>query len=185
MSLRVVPVSWEVARDFVRDWHRHLDPPLSAIYRNAVADEDDILRGVALTGRPVSRVLDNGMDLEITRVATDGTRNASSMLYGAAARSVKAGDYRRVITYNQDGESGESLRAAGFTLVARRKARPGWDMPSRPRESHGADDIERGLWERICNQHARPWATASRPEGAEPAAAPTLWDESLSLEEAS
>jgi hypothetical protein len=172
VSLRIVPVSWDAACEFVTVWHRHLAPPLRSIFRHAVADDQDILRGVALTGRPVARHFDDGLTLEITRVATDGTRNASSLLYGAAARTCKGSGYYRVITYNLDKESGASLRAAGFVEVAKRKARPGWDMPGRPREDRGADGVERGLWERICNQDARAWTTASRP--SEPGEQPPL-----------
>jgi hypothetical protein len=148
------------------------------MFRHGTADQDDVLRGVALTGRPVARPFDDGMTLEVTRVATDGSRNASSLLYGAAARTAKASGYRRILTYNQDGESGESLRAAGFVLVATRKPRPGWDMPGRPRESKGADGIERGLWGRVCNQDGRPWLTMSRPASAPEPDVLTLWEAS-------
>jgi hypothetical protein len=54
--------------------------------------------------------------------------------------------YRRIITYTQDGESGASLRAAGWRKAARRKARPGWNVPSRPRQDRGTDGIDRDLW---------------------------------------
>lgn len=175
MSLRIVPVTWEAACEFVAEWHRHLDPPLRSIYRHGVADDRDVLRGVALTGRPVSRLFDDGLTLEITRVATDGTRNASSMLYAAAASTCKDSGYYRVITYNLADESGESLRGAGFVLVAKRKPRPGWNMPGRPRADRGSDGVERGLWERICNQDARAWRVVSRPPGPDRAAALTLF----------
>lgn len=180
MSLRIVPVSWDDACNFVAAWHRHLEPPVGGIFRHGVADQDDVLRGVAITGRPVSRGFDTGMTLEITRVATDGTKNASSALYGAAARSVKAAGYWRVVTYNLDDESGASLRAAGFTLIAVRDARKGWDMPSRPRKDRGADGVVRGLWERVCNSGAKPWLTVSSPaEPQRPVSLPAgLWEAS-------
>ena len=56
----------------------------------------------------------DGWTLEITRLATDGTRNACSALYGAARRAAFALGYSRVITYTLAEEDGASLRAAGF-----------------------------------------------------------------------
>lgn len=83
----------------------------------------------------------------MTRTATDGTAHVNSMLYGAAWRASKALGYRRLITYTQSGESGVSLRAAGYLVVAERPARKGWDTPSRPRNDRGVDGIPRTLWE--------------------------------------
>jgi hypothetical protein len=82
------------------------------------ADEGSVLRGVAIAGRPVARLLDNGQTLEVTRVASDGYRNAGSLLYGACARATFALGYTRLVTYTQAGESGASLRAAGWRVVA-------------------------------------------------------------------
>jgi len=85
--------------------------------------------------------------VSFVRSATDGTPNANSMLYAAAWRAASALGYRRLVTYTQDGESGASLRAAGYRIVAERPARPGWSVPSRPRDDHGVDGIARTLWE--------------------------------------
>lgn len=147
MSLRIVPVRFEDACGFVEMWHRHHVPPVGHKFSIGVADHDGVLRGVAIVGRPVARHLDDGMTLEVTRTATDGTRNANSMLYGSAWRAAKALGFRRLVTYTQQGESGASLRAAGWRVVAERRARPGWNMPSRPRELKGTEGIPRTLWE--------------------------------------
>lgn len=106
-----------------------------------------MLVGVAMVGRPVARNFDDGMTLEVNRTATDGTKNANSMLYGACARAAFALGYRRIITYTQEGESGISLTAAGWKVIAERPAREGWSVVSRPREDHGVDKIPRTLWE--------------------------------------
>jgi hypothetical protein len=37
-----------------------------------------------MVGRPVARMVDDGWTLEVNRVATDGTKNACSILYAAA-----------------------------------------------------------------------------------------------------
>lgn len=147
MSLRLVPVTRVVARGFIEMHHRHHRPPPGAVFQVGVANEQDVLVGVAMAGRPVARVWDDGMTLEVNRTATDGTAHVNSMLYGACWRAAKALGYRRLITYTQAGESGSSLRAAGWRVIAERPARRGWDVPSRPREDRGVDGIPRTLWE--------------------------------------
>lgn len=146
MSLQLVPVTFADACAFVAQWHRHHRPPVGHKFSVGVA-ADTTLVGVAMVGRPVARHLDNGRTLEVIRTATDGTRHANSMLYGAAWRAASALGYRRLITYTQAGESGASLRAAGWQVVAELAPRAGWDAPSRPRESRGVDNVQRYLWE--------------------------------------
>lgn len=146
-GLHLVPVSFRDACGFVAEHHRHHRPPAGCKFVVGVADEGGMLRGVLIAGRPVSRGFDNGMTLEVTRTATDGTPNVNSMLYGAARRACWALGYRRLVTYTQVGESGASLRAAGWRVIAERPARTGWTTPSRPREDRGVDGIPRTLWE--------------------------------------
>jgi hypothetical protein len=110
--MKVVPMRHADANEYVRKWHRHNRPTLGAIFCVGVADDD--VRGVAIVGRPIARRLDDGVTVEILRVATDGARNACSMLYGACRRAAKALGYARVITYTLPDEGGASLRAAGF-----------------------------------------------------------------------
>lgn len=114
MGLRVIPVTLEDANDYVRRFHRHNRPVLGAKF--ALGVKDDILRGVAIVGRPVAPKLDDGLTVEITRVCTDGARNACSMLYGACRKAAKAMGYERIFTYTLPEEGGASLRAAGFKL---------------------------------------------------------------------
>lgn len=110
-----------------------------------VADGGQLV-GVAMVGRPVSRHFDDGLTLEVNRTCTIGTPNANSMLYGSCARAAFAMGFRRVITYTQTGESGGSLRGAGWRIIAERKARAGWDTPSR-RRTDRSGGIARTLWE--------------------------------------
>jgi hypothetical protein len=146
-ALHLVPVRSRDARQFVAMWHRHHPPPVGQIFAVGVATEEGVLVGVAIVGRPVARMLDNGQTLEVTRTATDGTRNANSLLYGACWRAARALGYTRLITYTQAGETGASLRAAGWRVVAERPATPGWGRPSRPRRLRGTEQIPRTLWE--------------------------------------
>ncbi|MFE9391659.1 XF1762 family protein [Streptomyces sp. NPDC006784] len=147
MSLRLVPVRFRQAQAFCAMWHRHHPAPRGMVFAVGVADQHGVLRGVVVVGRPVARHLDNGQTLEVTRTVTDGTVNANSMLYGAATRAAWALGYTRLITYTQAGENGASLRAAGWRVLAKRPATPGWDRPSRPREPRGTEHMPRTLWE--------------------------------------
>ena len=56
--------------------------------------------------------------------------------------------YDRLITYTQADESGASLRAAGFRVIAARPPRAGWDTPSR-RRTNKADNTPRTLWDAV------------------------------------
>ncbi|MCG8971809.1 XF1762 family protein [Streptomyces sp. CL12-4] len=145
--LHLVPVRQKDAKAFVAQWHRHHKPPPGAVFTVGAADQEGVLRAVAIVGRPVARHFDDGQTLEVTRTATDGVRNANSLLYGAAWRAAKALGYTRLITYTQEGESGASLRGAGWTVVAQRRPRRGWSCASRPRTGHGTDNTARTLWE--------------------------------------
>jgi hypothetical protein len=109
----VVPVWHSEANEFVRKLHRHNRQTLGAIFCVGVAD-DSGLRGVAIVGRPVSRMLDDRRTVEILRVCTDGARNACSMLYRACQRVARELGYLRVVTYTLPEEGGASLRGAGF-----------------------------------------------------------------------
>jgi hypothetical protein len=146
-KLTVIPLTLADASAVVDHLHRHHKKPQGHKFSLGVLDETGARRGAAIVGRPVARLLDDGFTVEVTRVATDGTPNACSALYGAAWRTASAAGYRRIITYTQDGESGASLRAVGWRLVAELDARRGWDTPSRRREGRGADGIARQLWE--------------------------------------
>lgn len=146
MSLRIVPVDLRDAKAFVDAHHRHHSAPVGHKFSIGVADGDTLV-GVAIVGRPVSRIIQSeARTLEVIRTATDGTPNANSMLYGAARRAAFALGYDRLITYTQGSETGASLRAAGYRVIAQRPPRPGWSTPSRPRENRN-DWVARTLWE--------------------------------------
>jgi hypothetical protein len=147
VSLRLVPVSLEEANGFVAMWHRHHSPVVGHKFSIGVADDRDVLVGVAIVGRPVARHFDDGSTLEVNRTCTNGYANANSMLYAAAARVTFGLGYRRLITYTQLDESGASLRGAGWKVIAERPAREGWSTPSRPRDDRGVDRMPRILWE--------------------------------------
>lgn len=132
MSLFLVPITIQDAREFVRQHHRHHRPPVSGLFAVACADSPTRINGVAIVGRPVARGLADGWTAEVTRVATDETPNACSILYAAAWRAARALGYRRLVTYTLSTESGVSLRATGWKCVG--EAGGGsWSCKSRPR----------------------------------------------------
>ena len=126
-----VPVTFSEACAFVASHHRHHQPPVGHKLSIGVAVGGEIV-GVVIGSRPVSRRLDDGWTLEVSRVATDGTRNACSFLYGAIRRAGKAMGYTRFLTYTLPEEGGSSLRAAGWVEVGTTPGKS-WSVPSRPR----------------------------------------------------
>lgn len=131
--LTLIPVSLAQANEFVRQHHRHHKPVAGHKFSIGCA-ENGRLCAVAIVGRPVSRYLDDGFTLEVNRLCSDGTKNACSILYAAAARAARAMGYRKIITYTLDTESGASLRAAGWTNagLAGGKAWTGSRRPAQP-----------------------------------------------------
>lgn len=143
-ALEIVPCVLAEANAFVAEHHRHHRPVVGAKFCLSVARGDDVV-GVAIVGRPVARHMDDGLTLEVTRVATDGTPNACSALYGAARRATFALGYRKLITYTLASEGGASLRASGWRVVGEVKGRS-WSRSSRPRvDKHPTEDKLR--WE--------------------------------------
>lgn len=129
--LCVVPCAFDEACAFVSQYHRHHKPPQGHKFSIAASVGQKIV-GVVIVGRPTSRFLDDGWTLEVTRLATDGTKNACSFLYAAAWRAARELGYRKLTTCILDTEPGTTLRAAGWKLVG--KAGGGsWSVPSRPR----------------------------------------------------
>lgn len=144
--LEIVMLTLDEACIVVDRIHRHHRRPTGHRFSIGVL-AGGVTRGVAIVGRASARSFDNRFTLEVTRVATDGTPNACSALYGAVWGAAKSMGVRRVITYTQDGESGASLRAVGWRRVAELRPRTGWDTPSRRREGRGVDGVARVLWE--------------------------------------
>ncbi len=144
MTLELQPITWQEACKFIAQHHSHHKPGQGWKFGTAVNDGEKIV-GVITVGRPVSRVLDDGWTLEVTRCCTDGTPHVASKLYAAAWRASKALGYRRLITYTLVSEQGTSLIAAGYKVVGQIKGHS-WNSPSRPRIDKAPLD-DKILWE--------------------------------------
>lgn len=129
--LSVTRIGLDEANAFVAEHHRHHQPVVGHLFSIGVALGDSIV-GVAIVGRPVSRMRDDGITAEVTRLCTDGTKNACSFLYGAAARAAFALGFKRIGTYILNTEPGTSLAASGWRCLGERGG-GSWSAPSRPR----------------------------------------------------
>jgi hypothetical protein len=169
MSIEVVPVTLPVANECVLSWHRHHAPiPLGFPWFCVGAIHGRDLVGVAIAGRPTNRNNDDGVTVEVLRLATNGTEHACSALLGACARAAKAIGAARIITYTLDDETGASLRGAGWECEKRGiksywgdaktrapaiqrphfgKTKSRWAKHFRPRPEWGSV-----LWDRVAPQ---------------------------------
>lgn len=131
--LIIKPISLKDANNFVETLHRHHTKVQGHKFSIAAYDDEKLV-GVCIVGRPVSRYLDDGETLEVTRLCTDGTYNACSILYSRVARIAKDMGYKKIITYILQSESGISLKASGWILEKEDAGGGDWNVPSRPRE---------------------------------------------------
>jgi len=147
MTLQLQPISFSEACQFVRSHHSSHDAPQGWKFGTAVNDGEKVV-GVCMVGRPVSRHQDDGFTLEVTRCATDGTKNVASKLYAAVWRAAKNMGYDRLITYTlADSEDGVPLRAVdGWTILHERCGGGSWDRRNRPRVSMHPEE-QKTLWE--------------------------------------
>ena len=129
MTLSIIPVGLSEAQEFVRSFHRHNKPPIGHVFSIGVSDGTELV-GVAICGRPVARMLDDGRTLEVTRccVTDSAPKGTCSFLYSRAWRAARALGWGRLVTYTLQSEGGASLRGAGWKIVGTIPARDpkGW-----------------------------------------------------------
>lgn len=130
-KIEIIPISIKDANWFIDQYHRHSGPVVGALFALACACGPEIV-GVATVGRPVARYMDNGWTAEVTRLCTNGTKNAASKLYGACWRAARSLGWRKLITYTLQTERGTSLNAAGWKCIAE-VSKQSWHRKNRPR----------------------------------------------------
>ncbi len=131
MTLEVFPLTLKQANEIVATDHRHHKPVTGHRFSLGVRNEWGGVHGAAIIGRPVARNTEQYEVAEVTRLVTDGTKNACSILYAAAARACKAMGYRSIQTFILDEEPGVSVEAAGWKLVATTQGGD-WNSTSKP-----------------------------------------------------
>ena len=130
--MTLTPVSLREARAFVDRYHRHHKAPQGGKFAIAL-DVDGEIIAVAITGRPVSRMLDDGYTAEVIRLCVHGDhKNACSKLYAASWRAARAMGYRKMITYTLDTELGVSVLGAGWKQIGKTDG-GSWSRTGRPR----------------------------------------------------
>ena len=127
MKIKIRPATLKQANEMIEALHRHHKRVVGHRFSIACIDGEKI-HGIAVIGRPVARELDAYYTAEVTRLVTDGTKNACSMLYGAAARIAKEMGFDFIQTYILESEPGTSLKASGWICEGIvRKDGKGWN----------------------------------------------------------
>lgn len=116
MGLIVFPATLKEANVYITEYHRHHKPVQGHRFSVGVRTGDGIIHGMCVVGRPVARGLDYTTNAEVTRLVTDGTKNACSILYAASARACTAMGFLRIQTYILEEELGTSLKASGWSF---------------------------------------------------------------------
>ena len=144
----VHPTGRDGANALISRWHRHCGPVVVAMDCLELR-EGARACGVGVLGKPLSAILDDGVTLEVRRTATDGTEHACSAVLGALARAARRRSVLRLVTYTREGESGSSLRGAGWWLDE--NYHRDWEI------------IGTRLVHLILPKPARSWSSPSRP----------------------
>jgi hypothetical protein len=147
--LRVRHVELAEANDFVSKYHRHHKPVVGHRFSIACVI-DDTIHGVAIVGRPVARMVDSSTTLEVTRLVTDGTANACSFLYGAAARAGKELGYSKIQTYILESETGITLKASGWKIASVTQGGEWKHTDGKPRRTDQPTE-KKVRWEKVLN----------------------------------
>jgi len=133
MTLRAFPLNLAEANAEIARLHRHHKPVRFHLFSVGVADGDRGLVGVAVVMRPANQHMSfEGFMVEVSRLATDGTKNACSFLLSACARIAFELGYWCIQTYTMPTEGGASLRAAGREEMGRTRGN-GWNTVKRKR----------------------------------------------------
>lgn len=158
--MKVKPMTLRAARDYVNANHRHHRAPQGGLFAVGCEVEGNVV-GCAIVGKPIARFLNDGKTVEITRLCTDGTRNACSFLYRCCVRIANAMGYRRILTYTLADEGGASLRGAGFAMTGK-TAGGSWSRKSRQRiDKHPTQEKLR--WESNGNTSERSLPGETEP----------------------
>jgi hypothetical protein len=136
----LVPISLDVAKQTVRDWHSHHDPMLGHMWSTGAVlllEPEMPLVGMVTVSRPVAPALQNAgknelggySTLEVTRLCCKGverdprTKHVASRLLASATTSGESRGVRLMVSYTRVDEDGTCYTAAGW--VKRREVTPG------------------------------------------------------------
>ena len=152
-----VPLSQKEAAAFIEEKHRHHNATQGDKFRVGAAVDGELV-GVVQVGRPVSKYLDDGLTVEVTRLCSDGTKDVCSFLYSRAARIAKELGYHKIITYILESEPGTSLLASGWHLEDDNCGGGSWSSKVRPRELIEAQTSLFPVKQKYPTQKKQRWA---------------------------
>jgi len=136
MKLQPIPITLREANNFVEQFHRHSNRTTRDSGKFAIgATTGEEMVGIAIVGRPLARLLDDGYTAEITRVCTreESPKNTCSFLYGRCWRIWQQMGGKRMVTYTLQTESGSSLKGSGWKIVGKTN-KGNWDRKGRERD---------------------------------------------------
>lgn len=142
--MQLIPFTLHKTNALISEWHRHHQPVRGCRFTLACLHEEQIV-GAVVVGRPVSREVDQDMVAEVTRLVTNGTENACSFLYGAAARVSKQMGFEYIQTYILDSELGTSLKASGWVFDGMTKGRD-WNVLNRGGRRTDQPMVDKQRW---------------------------------------
>lgn len=115
------------ANALVDSMHRHHKPAVGHRFSIGARVGPDIV-GASIVGRPVAPKTEQYLTAEVTRLVTNGHKNACSFLYSACARIAREMGFQSIQTFILKDEPGTSLKAAGWMF-------DGW-TDSKPEKWH-------------------------------------------------
>lgn len=128
--MTLYPIGIAAARAYVQRHHSHLNAPIGGLFAVSVRKGEEMVC-VAIVGRPVARLMQNGTTCEVIRLCSDGSApHAASMALGACVRAAVALGWRRIVSNTLLGEPGTCYRAAGWRPTSISAGGDGWH--SRP-----------------------------------------------------
>ena len=142
--MKIVPLELRDLNALVSGLHRHHKPVQGHRFSIGVEHGGKVVGGASV-GRPTARMTNQRKVLEVTRLVTDGTKNACSALYSAAARIGKELGYEHIQTFILASESGTSLRAAGWKFE-QESGGGDWTRESKPNRRQDQPQCPKQRW---------------------------------------
>jgi hypothetical protein len=160
VKLKAKTLTLSQANDLVAKFHRHHKKVVGHRFSIGVKDENGVVHGAAIVGRPVGRKNPQYDWAEVTRLVTDGTKNACSFLYSRCARIATEMGFEKIQTFILESESGLSLKASGWEFEAWSDGGD-WNVPSRGGRRTDQPQERKQRWGKILS---RPSPTTKEPK---------------------
>lgn len=145
-----MPLTLKHANMLVMQWHRHHKAEQGQRFSIGCLNGCSLV-GACIVGRPKARMTNQYTVVEVSRLVTDGTRNACSILYAAAARAAQAMGFEKIQTFILENEPGISLIAAGWRFDGLTDGGD-WNRPSRAGRRTDQPQCKKQRWVKDLNK---------------------------------